>query len=136
MKKDTEEKSMSGVSRKPEFRQVCVWPGTVVGDERKEFVASMLSEFGARVAYLEEVETLPDMGSDGQCVDGTGGRNDLFFAVHRDDIVKFAVPRLAYGIRWIEDVLSEANGGASIYPERVGQYRCWDPDGIATKEEA
>jgi len=126
---------MSVVERKPEFRQVCVWPGTVVGDEREEFVSSMLNEFGARVAYLEEVETCPDRDSGGRCVEGTGGRNDLFFAVHRDDIGKFAVPRLAYGIRWIEDVLSEVNGGAALYPERVGQYRCWDPDGTATEGE-
>jgi hypothetical protein len=108
---------------------VCVWAGTTVGDDADGFVKFMLKEFSARTVYLEEIETFPDRDSGGRCVEGTGGRTDLFFAVHREDIGKFAVPRLAYGIRWIEDVLSEVNGGAVLYPDRVDEYRGWNADG-------
>lgn len=110
------------VERKDGHSQVCVWPGCVVGaDDVDNFVAWIKDEFGVRVQYLEEVETLPND-------DGPGGRNDLFFAVHEDDVGKFAVKRLAYGIRWIEDVMSEVNNGdkpCELYPERIGEYRTW-----------
>ena len=114
------------------FSQVCVWPGTVIGNDKiKEFVKFMKDEFGVRVKYLEEISTLPDV-KDGETVKGTGGRNDIFFSVHNDDISKFAVPRLRAGIRWIEDVLASVNGGLTedgkptIYPERVLEYKTWE----------
>ncbi len=114
------------VERKEGFSQVCVWPATVVGKENVEdFEKFMADEFkGTRVQYLEEIETFPN--KDEFCyndVEGTGGRNDLFFAVHNEDISKFAVPRLVYGIRWIEDVL--AKGNYSFYPEHVFDYKTW-----------
>ena len=103
----------------PSFTQVCVWPATVVGQEKiPEFEAFMKAEFDTRIQYLEEIETLPGDG-------GEGGRNDVFFAVHDEDVGKFAVPRLAYGIRWIEDVLSTENYGDPIYPERIFDYKSW-----------
>lgn len=114
------------ITRKPEFTQVCIWPGTDVGHSQIEievFEKFMAENFnGTRVQYLEEIKTGPDENDV-----GTGGRNDLFFAVHYDDITKFAVPRLFEGIRWIEDVLdNEADRGSNrIYPERVTEYRTW-----------
>ena len=116
---------MSNVERPDEFRQVCVWPGVTVGEEDGGFEEFMLKNFNARVVYLEEVETFPDRDEGGACVEGTGGRNDLFFAVPRDDIGGFAVPRLGAGIRWLEDVLAPVNGGAALYPERVKDYQVW-----------
>ena len=114
------------VALKEGFKQVCVWPGTLVGaDSVGEFEAFMLRELGARVQYLEEVQTAPDLAN-GYPVEGTGGRNDVIFAVHSDDIGKFAIPRLAYGIRWIEDVYG--NGGGDLYPERVQGYMSWDTE--------
>ena len=89
-----------------EFKQLCVWPGTTLGGKSpKDFEKWASNEFdGVRTKFVEVVETLPDV-EDGQVVPGTGGRSDLLFYVHTDDIGKFAIRRLAYGIRWWEDVL-------------------------------
>jgi hypothetical protein len=108
-----------------EFVQVCVWPGTLVGKEKiKEFEAFMKTTFGARVKYLEEIITCPDM-KNGHPVPKTGGRSDVFFSIHNADISKFAVARLQYGIRWVEDVLAN-EGKTSVYPESVLKYKTWD----------
>jgi len=107
------------------FKQVCVWPATVVGKEQvAEFEQFMLTELGARVQYLEEITTAPDLNKFGCPIDGSGGRNDLFFAVHTDDIAGFAVKRLMMGIRWLEDVYGNNNG--NLYPQRCVDYMCWD----------
>jgi hypothetical protein len=112
------------IERKPGFEQVCIWSGTTVGaDMVAEFEAFVMDKLGTRVQYLEEVLTAPDYAN-GFPVEGTGGRNDVLFAVHRDDIAKFAVPRFQYGMRWIEDVYG--NGHGALYPERVAEYQTWD----------
>ena len=101
---------------KNQFNQLCVWPGTVVGDSKKvqeDFVKFFKDELGVTVKYETEVKTLPDTP---ECTK-TGGRNDLFFYIADDDIMKFAVPRLSMGIRWYEDVLG--NGGGKLYPTEV-----------------
>ena len=101
---------------KKEFNQLCVWPGTVVGDSKKtqeDFVKFFKDELGVTVKYETEVKTLPDTPEYTE----TGGRNDLFFYIADDDIMKFAIPRLNMGIRWYEDVLS--NGGGELYPTEV-----------------
>lgn len=111
-----------------DYQQVCIWPGTLVveADEmqnmtREERIARfetfMREEFGVRVKYLEEVKTNPDLKG-GVPVPNTGGRNDLFFSVHNEDINKFAVPRLRAGIRWYEDVVSY-NGHSYLYPQEI-----------------
>lgn len=88
-----------------DFTQLCVWPGTVLGDSTpKDLEDFFLNEMGVRVKYHTEVETLPDVEND-KAVPDTGGRNDLFFFVHSEDIPKFAIPRLQMGIRWWEDVI-------------------------------
>jgi hypothetical protein len=115
------------VIRKEHFEQVCVWPGTILDKEKvSEFEAFMAEEFGARVQYLENIPTNPDLKDvrGVLCpVEGTGGRDDLFFAVHSDDIGKFAIPRLSVGIRWIEDVYGNCQG--YLYPVRVSNYKTW-----------
>ena len=114
---------MSNTKLNPEFEQVCVWPGTIVGaDKIAEFEAYILEELGTRVQYLEEVQTAPDYRN-GFPVEDTGGRNDVLFAVHNADVMKFAVPRFQYGMRWLEDVYG--NGGGSLYPERIAEYQTW-----------
>lgn len=106
-----------------EFKQVVVWPATLVGAENvADFEQFMMEVLGARCKYIEEVKTLPDM-KNGEPVEGTGDRNDLLFYVHSDDIVKFAITRLPYGMRWIEDVYG--NDGGYLYPERISEYRIW-----------
>lgn len=95
------------------FSQVCVWPATIIGKSNiKEFEKWLKQEFGVRAKYCEEVETLPTPGEP-----DTGGRNDVFFRVHQDDIPKFAVARLQIGIRWWEDVL--LNGNGVLYPQEI-----------------
>lgn len=117
---------MENVKLNEGFSQVCIWPATTVtpNSTPKDFEDWVLEKFGTKVQYLEEIKTLPDTGD---LENKTGGRNDVFFAVHKDDIMKFAVPRLKSGIRWIEDVTSSINGYLSnpIYPERVLEYKTW-----------
>ena len=96
---------------KGKFNQLCVWPGTIVGkDEIAALEAFFKDEMGVTIKYETEVKTLPDET-------GPGGRNDLFFYIHDDDIGKFAVPRLSMGVRWWEDVLGNGNG--ILYDEDV-----------------
>lgn len=106
------------VKRPDEFSQVCVWPATVCGEAKvEEFVKFMADELKSRVFYLEEIKTKAGNG-------GEGGRNDLFFAVHNEDVGKFAVPRLGYGIRWIDD----CKGDFKLWPARVAEYKSWDAE--------
>ena len=115
----------NNIERKENFNQVCVWPGTIVGKEKiKEFEEWMLKEFDTRVQYLEEIKTYPDK-ENGKELKETGDRNDVFFAVHKDDVGNFSVPRLTVGIRWIEDVLAKGNYRNQIYPKRVFDYKIW-----------
>ncbi|MEK6829757.1 MAG: hypothetical protein AABY15_06575 [Nanoarchaeota archaeon] len=99
------------------FTQVCVWEGCLVGKEKiDEFKAHMKKEFGVRVKYIEEIKTQPDSN-------GPGGRNDLLFYIHVDDIGKFAVKRLLFGIRWFEDVVKNS---PRIYSnETIAKYKTW-----------
>ena len=96
------------------FNQLCVWPGTIVGSDKiEEFEKFMADNFrGTRVKYCEEVLTLPTPNEP-----GTGGRTDLFFKVHDEDVGQFAIPRLVFGIRWWEDVLGNGNG--YLYPQEI-----------------
>lgn len=115
---------MTNVTLNEGFTQVCVWPGTMLGDSTVEALQSYMEHnFGTRVQFLEEITTSPDLDWAGRPVHGTGGRVDMLFAVHEEDILKFALKRLNYGIRWIEDVYYNGNG--DVYPARVSDYRSW-----------
>jgi len=93
--------------------QLCVWEGTIVGEENiRDFEEFFQNEMDCLVYYVEEVKTLPTPGEP-----DTGGRNDVFFYVHHKDVSKFAIPRLRLGIRWWEDVLGNGNG--VLYPESI-----------------
>lgn len=109
------------IIRNKSYEQVCIWPGTIVGKIKiEDFVNFMMEQFKVRVQYLEEIKTFPNNGQP-----DTGGRNDLFFAVHNEDLTHFSIPRLAQGIRWIEDVLDKNNYKHKIYPARVFKYKTW-----------
>ena len=113
-------------NQKP-YSQVLVWSGTVIGDTPvKEFNKFFKDEFGVRVNFIEEIVTSPDLDEKGFPIEGTGGRHDVFFSIHEDDIPKFAVSRfkLHSHPRWIEDVY--ANGGGKLYPEDVQNYKTWE----------
>jgi len=118
---------MFNIERQEVFGQVCVWQGTDLKEEDVHMFVDYFMKNGWRVQFLETIVTVPDRDNLDYEIAGTGGRRDVFFAIHNDDIVKFAIPRLQMGIRWIEDVLdNEAdNTEHSIYPARVKEYRSW-----------
>ncbi len=98
------------------YSQLCVWPGAIVGKENAEhFESEMLRLFNARVKYEDEVKTNPGIDHELGVIPETGGRNDLFFYVHSDDIGHFAIGRLKFGIRWWEDVFF--NKQEYLYPK-------------------
>ena len=96
------------------FNQLCVWQGTVLGDSSVEDFTNFFKEnFNARVKFCEEVKTNGSVERNEE-----GGRNDIFFYIHDDDMGHFALKRLALGIRWWEDVVSY-NDGAYLYSQDV-----------------
>ena len=113
-----------------EFKQAVVWPSILLGDNTpEEFENFILEELKTHAKFIGEFTTGPDYDDE-----SSGGRNDLCFYVATEDIPKFAVPRFAFGMRWIEDVLdnehhSNVEMGApedySIYPEEMRKLRCW-----------
>jgi hypothetical protein len=103
---------------KSTFTQLCVWPGTTMeGISIDDFEGFFLTELGTRVKFHKVILTNPDLNPDGTAVPETGGRSDLFFYVHSDDVGKFSVPRLKMGIRWWEDVIFYNNNSKHLYPE-------------------
>ncbi len=111
---------MNAVKLKEGFEIVCVWPATLIGEKHaSEFENWFKNQFDIEVQYLEEVTTLPDCDKDGNVVEKTGGRNDVFFAIKREDVPKFAIPRLHYGIRWADDAIPQDK---NIYPKHVRKY--------------
>jgi len=106
------------------YKQLCVVQGTIVGKENaKEFEMHVLNEFGFRIKYETEVKTLPDIDP-GTCetIPGTGGRNDVFCYMHKDDTTPFAVTRLKADFRWWEDVVKYNNGARLYGKEFVAKY--------------
>ena len=96
------------------FNQLCVWPGTVLGDSTVEdFTNFFKNEFDVRIKFAEEVITNGNIERNEE-----GRRNDLFFYIHNEDIEKFAVKRLEVGIRWWEDVV-KYNDDAYLYSQEI-----------------
>lgn len=88
------------------YTQLCVWPGVTLGDNTPEELEQFfLDEMNTRVKFHTVIPTLPDVDESGNYVPNTGGRTDLFFYVHSEDVGNFAIPRLKMGIRWWEDVV-------------------------------
>lgn len=118
-----------------EYKQLCVWEGVLMdGQTPESFKEYIEEEMDSRAKFEEQVYTLPEM-KDGVPVKGTGGRSDIFFYIHNEDIGKFAVRRLQYGIRWWEDVLGNGNG--KLYSQDVlDRYPAtWNEKAIASQEE-
>ncbi len=110
----------------PEYSQVCIWPGTLMEESQIPELESMFLSEGFRIKFLEVIFTNPDKCPNGHIIPGTGGRSDIFFGIHHDDIPKFAGWRFKLGIRWIEDALATHNHSSHLYPERVKGYCTWD----------
>ena len=99
------------------YNQLCVWPGTIVGEDKIKDFEEYFKGLGFRIKYEIEVETKPDV-ENGKVVDDTGGRNDILFYIHDNDIGTFALPRLNMGIRWWEDVVSY-NDNSHLYTKKI-----------------
>ena len=111
---------MNAVKLNEGFDLVCVWSGTLIGEKHaSEFENWFKNEFDIEVQYLEEVTTLPDRDKDGNVVEKTGGRNDVFFAIKREDASKFVIPCFRFGICWAEDAIPQDE---NIYPKYVKEY--------------
>lgn len=130
MKKD----GNNNIERKEGYKQVLVIEGVYLeGDHQiPEFEGIIKESLGLEHSpqYLETITTWPDKDREGKDVPGTGDRSDIFFAVHEEDVTpSMSVKRLQLKMRWVEDVLSDANnpGGHIIYPPRVRHYMTWDP---------
>lgn len=123
------------IKRKEGYNQVVIWPGmTLTKEQAVEFDSLMKDMLGFNIQYLETMETKPDIDSNGVPISNTGGRHDIFFAIHVDDIPKFSLARLQHGMRWIEDVLADCNYRSHIYPDHVYNYVTWNEDAISFPE--
>lgn len=97
-----------------EYKQLCVWQGVVLGDSSIQgFEDFFKTEMNVRIKFAEEVITNGNIAKDEE-----GGRHDLLFYIHNEDVSKFALKRLAYGIRWWEDVVSY-NDGSYLYNQDI-----------------
>ena len=111
---------MNAVKLNEGFDLVCVLSATLIGEKHaSEFENWFKNEFDIEVQYLEEVTTLPYRDKDGNVVEKTGGRNDLFFAIKHENASKFAISRLHYDIRWADDAITQDK---NIYPKHVRKY--------------
>lgn len=83
------------------YQTVCLWPGTSIRPgEVPDFVDFICKEFET-VHPIEVIGNVKTRAGHG----GPGGRLDLLFLVHDDDVMKFAnSKRSELGIRWWSDV--------------------------------
>lgn len=97
------------------FTQVVVWPHTLLGEGNTEadFQKFITENFDARIKLIGEHRI-------------SGDRTDLLFFIHSEDIPKFAVARLSWGMRWLEDVM--ANDGSYRPPLDIAPT--WNEDAI------
>lgn len=127
--------SWSNTDPDAEYRQMCVWPATIVRDEDVD--GGELQSFFKENFNLEHpikivgcVITEPNEEHKNMEEPPTGGRTDFVFFVHGADIAAFSLPRLQYGIRWWEDVVG--NKSHNIYPQEFIEYGkrvyCWEGD--------
>lgn len=103
------------VLRDENYKQICVMHSTIL--EPKEyslFENDIVDLFGLKhpIRIIGNIKTLRGAG-------GPGGRIDLFFIVHKHDVIKMAnIKRIQHGIRWWEDVLVNlGRKEQKIYPK-------------------
>lgn len=105
------------------FTQAVLWPGCILpAAQVPEFEEFILKELGARAKFIGSYKTLPDAEPD------SGGREDVLFYVHEEDISGFSVKRLALGMRWVEDVLDneKRRNEGTIYVQEIHDLYSWD----------
>ncbi len=113
------------------FKQVCMFLGIDCDfeDIEKEFCEFMLESFDIRTQYLELSVSKPTVQR-GKELENTGGRLDVVFAIHTDDIEKLAAIKMATNnqipLKWIEDVMNPNNSYAETLSEHLNGYCSWD----------
>ena len=99
---------------------VCVWPGTLVGQEDVEtFNSTMSEQLGVKITYLEEVKTNPNPG---ETLEESGGRNDVFFEMDEDDLDEVMFPFMIMNIFPIGEItkeLMDKMNETKLYPQEV-----------------
>lgn len=99
---------------------VCVWPGTLVGQEDVEVFNSTMSEqLGIKITYLEEVKTNPNPG---ETLEESGGRNDVFFEMDEDDLDEVTLPFMMmdiFPIMNVDEELMNKMNETKLYPQEV-----------------
>jgi len=104
----------NNIETENKFNQLCVWQGTVLGDSSiEDFINFFKEKLNARVKFCEEVKTNGSIERNEE-----GGRNDILFYIHDDNIPNFALNRFEYGIRWWEDVVSY-NDNSYLYSQEI-----------------
>jgi len=103
-----------------DYTVVCVWPAMILGEgQEQKMVDRFKTEFDTRIQFLEVIFTEPDPQDSNP---DAGGRSDIFFAIHKEDVGKFVIPKLQIRARWLCDVLAKCNYSSPIYPNRVFDY--------------
>lgn len=107
------------------YKQLCLIRDLKVGPENAEnFEKIIFQKIGVRIRYRAEIEIYPYTKSDIT-------RNDIFFYVHEDDIIKFSIEKMIIGAKWWEDVY-HTEETKKIYPEKFlnSHPPMWDPFNI------
>jgi len=114
--------AFDGVNRE-DYPVVAVMPGTILENGKESVLQELVGNCGGKhpVLLIGSAVTLPDMEDRDHPLPETGGRHDLFFCFHTLDIMRVAVPRLAYGIRWWSDVVDNEWNKMSL--EAKANYR-------------
>lgn len=102
------------------------WPQIVMQDDDHDDVQNFFANMGCKhpVHIVGCIRTLPDYEERHKEKPLSGGRCDLFFYFHTDDIWRVAVRRLMHGIIWWEDIVSNAqdradNAGLTLEQEMI-----------------
>ncbi len=128
------------VTRTENYSQVCVFeiPDPVIKDLELDtndsedikslLEAIVLDDLGTRFKYLEIFNNKPIWCRGNHRQDHNGSY--ILFAIHKDDMEKFAQARFKYNLSWLEDRTSLNNNyyDRNYYPERVLSYRTWCGD--------
>ena len=102
------------------YKQVVVWRGLVLSEsdtptkeDINDFETYLDKEMKFKVKYITEYKTSADR-KNGKKVEDTGGRNDVLFYIHKDNIPKFAMWKLQTSgeVSWREDY--QDNGGRKL----------------------
>ena len=110
---------------KNDYSIVSVMAGCIVEKGSEHHFDEMVNNLGAKhpAILIGTAITLPDLEDRDHPLPETGGRHDLFFAFHNLDIMRVAVPRLMYGIRWWSDVVDNEWNELPLHAK--DSYREW-----------